>query len=76
MSRRRASPWMNLAPANDNDDATAGHRGNRTQSRTVICDLPSDPGIIAVEVDLIVRFFDLIVTGIEPANDNEITRGG
>lgn len=71
MSDRNESPWTKADAANDNGDDQEDNRGNRTQARTVICDLPFDPGIIEGEVELLARFFDLIMDDLEAANDNE-----
>jgi len=64
------SPWRKLDPANDNAIAP-DRRGNRTQARSVICDLPHSPGIIEGEAELLARFFDVIESQLEAANDNE-----
>lgn len=73
MTHNTKSPWSGQEAANDNEDAPQGNRGNRTQVPAVICDLPSDPGIIEGEADLLARYFHLILDDPTPANDNEAT---
>lgn len=71
MSRHEGSLWARPKAANDNERDDATGRGNRTQPRAVICDLPDSPGIIQGEADLLARFFHQIANEVEPANDNE-----